>query len=316
MKENKLTIRIHRPIDEVFEFTTNPNNTHLWIPSIHEEVAEEYPPKVNTKYKNRGTDSGWDFYKVVTFEKNKAFVLSDLDENYFVRYTYRGLGANETKMEYFEWVTAGELKNPFTEDILQNLKSVLEQSNLIRQIAEIVEDACKKETNYFGYGIWKYHIVNVVKYAKMMAKKLGADEEIVEIASLLHDYASVIDHDLYEDHHIHGAVEAEKLLKQFNYPQDKIEKVKECIISHRGSKVIAKESKEALCVADADAMSHFDSIGSLFYLAFFSHKMDIDAANEWLMQKLERSWSKLSPEAKEIIGDKYQACKLILKRQD
>ena len=31
-------------------------------------------------------------------------------------------------MEYFEWMEDGELKNPFSEDILQNLKSVLEKN--------------------------------------------------------------------------------------------------------------------------------------------------------------------------------------------
>ncbi len=126
MKENKITVVINKPIEKVFEFTTNPKNTPLWIPSIEKEIAEQYPPKVNTKYKNRGKDSDWDFYKVVEFEENKIFILSDLDENYFVRYTYRKIGDNKTEMEYFEWVKSGELKNPFADDILQNLKLVLE----------------------------------------------------------------------------------------------------------------------------------------------------------------------------------------------
>lgn len=187
---------------------------------------------------------------------------------------------------------------------------------MIKEIAKIVEDDCKNETNYFGYGIWTHHILNVVKYAKLMAKKLNAEVEIVEIASLLHDYASIINYEFYEDHHLHGANEAEKLLKKFNYPQDKIDLVKDCIISHRGSKIKSKKSKEASCLADADSMAHFDSISSLFYLAFFSHKMNIDEANNWLMQKLERSWNKLSPEAREIIKDKYEASKLLMGSQN
>ena len=48
MKQNKIIVIINRPIEEVFEFTTNSKNTHLWIPSIEEEIAEEYPPKINT----------------------------------------------------------------------------------------------------------------------------------------------------------------------------------------------------------------------------------------------------------------------------
>jgi len=126
MKENKITVIINKPIEEVFEFTTNPKNTHLWIPSIDEEIAEEYPPKINTTYKNRGKDSDWDFYKVVEFKENEVFTMTELDENYSVRYTYRKLDSNKTELEYFEWMKDGELSNPFTKEILMKLKSVME----------------------------------------------------------------------------------------------------------------------------------------------------------------------------------------------
>ena len=59
------------------------------------------------------------------FQKNKIFVLSDLDENYFVKYTYRKLDDNKMEMEYFEWMTNGELSKPFTESILGNLKKII-----------------------------------------------------------------------------------------------------------------------------------------------------------------------------------------------
>jgi len=125
MRENKITVVIDKPIDKVFEFTTNPQNTHLWIPSISIEVADEYPPKINTRYKNRGESDNWDEYKVVDIKKNEVFILSDLDENYFVKYTYRKLDDNKTEMEYYEWMTNGELSKPFSESILGNLKKII-----------------------------------------------------------------------------------------------------------------------------------------------------------------------------------------------
>jgi len=126
MRENKISIIIDKPIFEVFDFTTNPQNTHLWVPSISEEVAGEYPPKINTKYRNRGEDDNWNEYKVVDFKKDEVFILADLEGNYHVKYTYRKLNDNKTEMEYFEWMTDGELSNPFTENILGNLKKVME----------------------------------------------------------------------------------------------------------------------------------------------------------------------------------------------
>jgi len=35
--------------------------------------------------------------------------------------------------------------------------------NLVDRIEKIVEEACKKNTNIFGYGIWSHHITQVVK---------------------------------------------------------------------------------------------------------------------------------------------------------
>jgi len=127
MRENKVTIVINRPIEEVFEFTTNPKNTHLWIPSIQEEASDEFPPKIGTKYKNRGKNSEWDYYEVVEYEPFRIFTLSDLIGNYHVKYTYKKLNENQTEMEYFEWMENGELKNPLTQNILENLRFVMEK---------------------------------------------------------------------------------------------------------------------------------------------------------------------------------------------
>lgn len=189
----------------------------------------------------------------------------------------------------------------------------MDNKSIIKEIETLVESACKKSTNHFGYSIWTHHILLVVKYSKLMAKKIGADEEVVEIASLLHDYAGISDYSLQDDHHIHGAKFAEEILSRYDYPKNKIELIKECILSHRGSKPKPKLTKESICVSDADAMAHFDSIPSLFYLNFLNNKMDIDEAESWLIDKLEKDWEKLSPEAKEIIKDKYEASKILFK---
>ena len=89
-------------------------------------MAEEYPPKINTIYKNRGKNSDWEFYKVTEFKENNLFALTDSVNNYSVRYTYKKITDSKTEMEYFEWVKNGELSKPFTKDILMKLKFVME----------------------------------------------------------------------------------------------------------------------------------------------------------------------------------------------
>lgn len=107
----------------------------------------------------------------------------------------------------------------------------------------------KKETNYFGYQAWTHHISYVVKNAKLLARELKADEEIVELAALLHDYASILNKDWYPEHHRHGVRLAGKILKNYGYPKEKIEKVKHCILAHRASRKIAKKTIEAKILA-------------------------------------------------------------------
>ncbi|WML32991.1 hypothetical protein [Clostridium sp. OS1-26] len=43
--------------------------------------------------------------------------------------------------------------------------------DIIRTIEKEVEEKCKSKNNIFGYGIWTHHILSVVKYSKMLAKK-------------------------------------------------------------------------------------------------------------------------------------------------
>ena len=80
------------------------------------------------------------------------------------------------------------------------------------------------------------------------------------IAGWLHDVASITDYRLYELHHVYGAQIAYDILKGYGYDARKIPLVQECIKKHRGSVNLEKNSLEELCVADADAISHFDSI--------------------------------------------------------
>ena len=178
------------------------------------------------------------------------------------------------------------------EDILENLQ---------REIY----DRCQKPTNQFGMGCY-YHITAVVKNAEILAEKYGADKEIVMIAAWLHDIASITDHRLYELHHLHGAEMAYHILKEYGYDDKKISLVQKCIRNHRGSVSSEKISPEELCVADADAISHFDSVPSLLYLAYVQKEMGMEEGKTFVKDKLTRSFQKLSAEGKKHYRDKFE----------
>jgi len=182
---------------------------------------------------------------------------------------------------------------------------------IIEQVRKFVEEESKKPTAKYGYSPYRFHLIQVHLYAKQLAEKLKADIEIVEIAAWLHDIGSIIHG--REKHHITGAEIAEKKLKELNYPADRIEKVKQCILNHRGSVNNHKQTKEEQIIADADALSHFDNIAGLFHAAFIE-KLDEEEAMKSVLMKLTNSWNKLAfEESKKIIKSKFDAAQTLLK---
>lgn len=185
------------------------------------------------------------------------------------------------------------------------------REDILEGLQKEIYERSQKDTNRFGMGCY-YHIEAVVKNAQILAKKYGADEEVVMIAAWLHDIASITDYSLYEQHHIHGMQMAYDILKGYGYDDEKIALVQDCIKNHRGSGRVEKHSIEELCVADADAISHFDSVPSLLYLAYVVKGMGIEEGREFVKGKLTRSFQKLSVESAEYYRDKYEEVMRVL----
>ncbi len=183
---------------------------------------------------------------------------------------------------------------------------------IIEEIRKFVEEECKKPSSKYGLDPYEYHFVPVVKFAKLLAsKKEGVDLEIVEIAAWLHDIGSII----YgrKEHHLTGAEIAEKKLRDLNYPEEKIVLVKKCISNHRGSREDFRESFEEQILAEADAMSHFDNVAGIFKAAFVYENQSQDEAKKSTFKKLNNKWNQLSLEGKELVRDKFEAARILLK---
>lgn len=109
-----------------------------------------------------------------------------------------------------------------------------------------------------------------------------------------------------DQHHIFGAEIAEQLLTELEYPKEKIEQVKKCILNHRGSKDRARNTIEEQCVADADVIAHFDCIPSLFSLVYKKMDLSISDGKEYVRKKIERDYNKLSERTRIMLEDRYR----------
>ncbi len=179
-------------------------------------------------------------------------------------------------------------------------------SKIVENVKEELIKRCNIYNEKYNYDFWNDHIKYVVKNAIDLAKEYKADVEIVELGALLHDIAMPSEYGHREEHNVYGVKIADELLTKFNYPKDRKEKVKECVLRHRGSKYLPRDTIEEQCVADADVIDHFDCIPSLFHLVYTEMNLSVKDGEKYLKQKLERDYNKLSPRTREILKDRYQ----------
>jgi hypothetical protein len=126
MKENKLTIVINKPVFEVFNFALNPINTPNWLnPIIYEEV-DGFPIREGTIYKNKNSAGEWSEYIISEFKKNEMFELTKKNSHCKVKYTFKPISNTQTELNYFEYMTEGELANMFQIESLKKLKKLIE----------------------------------------------------------------------------------------------------------------------------------------------------------------------------------------------
>lgn len=181
-------------------------------------------------------------------------------------------------------------------------------SEIVEKIKEELIKRCNIYNEKYNYDFWNDHIKYVVKNSIELAKKYEADVEIVELGALLHDIAMPSEIGSREEHNIYGMKIADELLTKLGYPQDRKERVKECVLRHRGSKNLPRNTIEEQCVADADVIAHFDCIPSLFHLAFAKNEKELSIAEgtKFVKEKLERDYNKLSPRTRETLKERYE----------
>jgi uncharacterized protein len=112
------------------------------------------------------------------------------------------------------------------------------------------------------------HTERVYNLALKIGKKEKADLDVLKAAALLHDVARLKeDNGEVKCHAEHGAEIAEKILKEMNFPEDKIKNVVHSIKVHRHSKGLPAETKEAKILQDADRL---DALGAITVARMFS----------------------------------------------
>lgn len=118
------------------------------------------------------------------------------------------------------------------------------------------------------------HLLRVVKVAKFLAQKTGADESIVVAGAFLHDTALPSGNDY---NYLKNKKIVKDLLKHFNLSQNELDGIAECVASHEG--IVNPKTLEAKVVHDADALEKAGLLGIIRHtwkmanLKKINHKM-------------------------------------------
>lgn len=128
-----------------------------------------------------------------------------------------------------------------------------------RKIIEIVQDRLTCSAHNLD------HVFRVYNLCLLLAKyEKDVDLEILIPSALLHDIARVEesqDKTGEIDHAVLGSVIAEEILRNLEYEEDKIEKIKHCIMAHRFRTGNEPNSIEAKILFDSDKLDAIGAIG-------------------------------------------------------
>lgn len=156
------------------------------------------------------------------------------------------------------------------------------------------------------YNIYREHIQYVYKYVLLLSQNKNVDKEVLQLSALLHDVA-MTDRNLDRSkHNKYGSEIAEQFLKDNNYPADKIEFVKKCILNHSSKRAEYRTTEEERILVNADGLSHFDSISNLYSLAHNVMELNDEEAIRFIQDKLTKDYNEISEELKYLINDKYE----------
>ena len=174
---------------------------------------------------------------------------------------------------------------------------------------EIMERSDRFEEQTKGtkdeYNIYREHIQYVYKYVVLLSKYKNVDKEVLELSALLHDI-SMTDITLDRSRHNEfGADIAERLLRENNYPEDKVQLVKKCILNHSKKRREYRTTEEEQILVDADGLSHFDAIKKLYSLPSLVMGLSEEDSVRFVQDKLTGDYNELSDDLKYLVKEKY-----------
>lgn len=192
--------------------------------------------------------------------------------------------------------------------------------NKIEQVRDKVRELyTNKDPNRAEWADWLYdnHVLVVAKSAQELAKKYGANEELSEVAALLHDIADVKMERANPNHEQSSLELARQIMQDAGYTDDEISlTVDDAIRYHSCYGDERPSSKEGLVLATADSLAHLQTDFYVYTTWAFGKNRSLADIKKWTLTKIERDLnSKISfDDEREAARADYDMIKALFSR--
>lgn len=180
------------------------------------------------------------------------------------------------------------------------------QTHVIEELYLLVATAFRLESKAFDYELWMDQIHSMIMITRELAQKYGADEEIVIIATLLHHFSALKGFAGKAESSLTPTEGADALLSRLGYPEDRIQRVKNCFGDKSVKKDHTEASVEEILMVDAKAFAHIQALASLFHDIYENMGDGLDEGLTRIRGKLQRDWRNVSAQGKEVYKEKYE----------
>jgi putative nucleotidyltransferase with HDIG domain len=170
----------------------------------------------------------------------------------------------------------------------------------VEEIRALVETECRSTSNVFGPAFFDQHILPVAHYAGALARRLGADTAVVELAAYLHDLSAVRDVATLPTHAADSARIARAILLERGFAPEVAGSVYSCIDKHGAPVTTGQGTFEEICVSNADVMSHVARPAFWLFYQYRLRSASYEDGVQWLKMRVETAWNELVEEAKDI----------------
>lgn len=166
------------------------------------------------------------------------------------------------------------------------------------------------------------HHYRVCMNALKLSKGKDVDLEVLIAAALLHDMAAYYPEEDGEQYHDFDHLHAEKILKENNFPEEKIPLVLDAIRNHGSDSKYKKEDEplEVSILRDADKMEVFGPLGIARIIMVRTLKGDSleEIVDDFYTKgHLEKKWNSITSEdVKDLMRSDYEYAADFLKRLD